>query len=243
VASTTAAERRVASPDKSLNIIVSDEQGLRYRVEIIGKAPNPFRATVGLRIDPAALDSGVEFRLEVELGSVPLSFHRAVEETVYETLGQGLFGWRVTDCTATLTHSGFWARPGSSAGDFRNLTPLIVMSALQQARTVVCEPIHRFHLEVPTDTLGPIRPALARLHAVPRTPIPRGSSYLVDGEIPAARVHELQQQLPGLTRGEGVLECAFDSYQPVHGTFPTRPRTDLNPLNRKEYLLHVLRRV
>ncbi|HZS90463.1 MAG TPA: GTP-binding protein [Chloroflexota bacterium] len=46
-----------------------------------------------------------------------------------------------------------------------------------------------------------------------------------------------------LTRGEGVLEYAFDRYEPVRGTIPTRPRSDHNPLNRKEYLLHVLRRV
>ena len=140
-----------------------------------------------------------------------------------------------------MTHSGFWPRPGSTAGDFRNLTPLVLMSALQQAGTMVCEPIHRFHLEVPTDTLGPILPALARLHAVPQTPALRGSSYALEGEIPAARVHELQLQLPALTRGEGVLECAFDSYQPVRGAIPTRPRSDHNPLNRKEYLLHVRR--
>jgi ribosomal protection tetracycline resistance protein len=59
--------------------------------------------------------------------------------------------------------------------------------------------------------------------------------------ISAAKVHELRQQLPALTRGEGVLETAFDRYQPVRGPIPTRPRTDHNPLNRKEYLLHVLR--
>jgi ribosomal protection tetracycline resistance protein len=46
-----------------------------------------------------------------------------------------------------------------------------------------------------------------------------------------------------LTRGEGVLECAFAHYQSVRGTVPTRPRTDHNPLDRKEYLLHVMRRV
>jgi ribosomal protection tetracycline resistance protein len=56
-------------------------------------------------------------------------------------------------------------------------------------------------------------------------------------------VHELQQQLPALTRGEGVLEFAFDSCQPVRATNPSRARTDHNPLNRKEYLLHVMRRV
>jgi ribosomal protection tetracycline resistance protein len=40
-----------------------------------------------------------------------------------------------------------------------------------------------------------------------------------------------------------VLECAFDRYQPVCGAIPTRPRTAHNPLDRKEYLLHVMRRV
>jgi ribosomal protection tetracycline resistance protein len=49
--------------------------------------------------------------------------------------------------------------------------------------------------------------------------------------------------LPALTRGEGVLESAFDRYQPVSGAVPARPRTDHNPLDRKEYLLHVMRRV
>jgi ribosomal protection tetracycline resistance protein len=71
----------------------------------------------------------------------------------------------------------------------------------------------------------------------------RASLYMLEGEIPAARVHELQQQLPALTGGEGVLECAFDRYEPGRGAIPTRPRSDYNPLNRKEYLLRVVRRV
>lgn len=67
---------------------------------------------------------------------------------------------------------------------------------------------------------------------------------MLEGRIPVARVHELQQRLPGLTRGEGELECAFDHYAPVvGGALPDRPRTDLNPLDRKEYLLNVTRRV
>jgi ribosomal protection tetracycline resistance protein len=117
------------------------------------------------------------------------------------------------------------------------------MDALKQAGTVVCEPIHRFHLQIPSDMFGTTVSALARLRAVPQTQEMRGSSYILEGEVPATRVHELQQQLPALTRGEGLVECEFDSYRPVHGNAPTRPRTDYNPLNRKEYLLHVIRRV
>ena len=66
---------------------------------------------------------------------------------------------------------------------------------------------------------------------------------MLEGEIPAARVHELRQRLPGLTRGEGVLEAVFGHYQPVRGAPPSRPRTDRNPLDRKTYLLNLTRRV
>jgi ribosomal protection tetracycline resistance protein len=207
------------------------------------KAPKPFLATVGLRIEPAPNDTGVEFRLEVDLGSLPLSFHKAVEDTVHETLRQGLYGWRVTDCTVTMTHSVRLRHfPTSTAADHRNLTPLVVMSALMQAGTVVCEPIHRFQLQAPADTLGPLLPVLARLGAVPEPPAQNGSSFTLEGAIPAARVHELRLRLPKLSRGEGVLECTFDRYEPVRGSVPMRPRSDHNPLNREEYLLHIARR-
>ena len=66
--------------------------------------------------------------------------------------------------------------------------------------------------------------------------------YLLEGEIPAAEVHELTQQLPALTHGEGVLESAFGRYQPVSGPIPTRTRSDHDPLDRKQYLLRVVRR-
>ena len=210
---------------------------------------NPFLATLGLRLDPAPIGSGIEFRLAVDVRLVPIYIYKTVgtfvdhmEQYVRETLQEGLFGWQVTDCTVTVTDCGYRA-PGTTTADFRKLAPLVLMSALREAGTTVYEPMHRFHLEIPADTFGATLPVLARLHAVAQTQEMRGSSYMLEGEIPAAHVHELQQLLPALTRGEGVLECAFDRYQPVVGTNPTRPRTDHNPLDRKEYLLHVMRRV
>ena len=239
---------------ESTTVCIERPAGTGAAAEAIGTGPNPFLATVGLRIEPAAVGSGVEFRIEAELGSMPLAFFRAVEDTVRETLQQGIHGWGVTDCTVAMTHSGYLGKHGlghqyfnksmSSTGeDFRRLTPLVLMSALQQAGTVVCEPIHRFRLDLPADTLGAVLPVLARLRAVLRTPAARGSWYLLEGELPAARVHELQRELPAVTRGDGVLECAFDHYQPVRGPVPTRPRTDHNPLDREQYLLHVMLRV
>ena len=233
---------------ESTTICVERPAGTGASAEFMDSGRHPFRASVGLRLEPAAIDSGVRFGLEVELGSMPFSFLKAVEETVYQTLRQGLYGWQVTDCTVTMTHSAYtppppfgWSKWSSAAGDFRNLTPLVLMSALKQAGTRVYEPLHRFRLEIPADTLGPVMGVLARLRGVPRGSSVRDSFCLVEGEVPAAQVHALQLELPALTRGEGVLECAFGCYQPVAGPIPVRPRSGRNPLNRQEYLLQVSR--
>ena len=103
---------------ETTTICVERPAGSGAAYEIIDKAPNPFLATVGLRVDPAPAGSGVVFRLEVELGSLPYAFVKAVEETVHETLRQGLYGWQVTDCTVTMTHSGYWPRQSHSHGTF-----------------------------------------------------------------------------------------------------------------------------
>lgn len=76
------------------------------------------------------------------------------------------------------------------------------------------------------------------LHAISAT---SDSWCTVAGDIPVSQVHELRQQLPPLTRGEGVMESSFDRYQPVHGPVPARMRTDDNPLNREEYLHRLTR--
>ena len=229
--------------------------GTGAAVEFIKKDANPFLATVGLRVAPGPVGSGVRFGLEVELGAMPYAFFKAVEDTVRETLGQGLHGWRVTDCAVTMTHSGYWPRQShahqgfdksmsSTGADFRGLTPLVLVEALRRAGSQVYEPMHRFRVEAPADTLAALLPVLAALRAVPRTTETQGALCVLEGVVPAAQVHGLERQLPGLTRGEGEWESAFDHYAPVaHGIVPERARTDHNPLNRKEYLLNVTRRV
>ena len=225
--------------------------------EILHAPGNPFLATLGIRIDPAPPGTGTAVRIEVGHQSIPLyiykskeNFAAAMEQYISRTLQQGLHGWQVTDCTVSLIRSQYSVPDGppstrgplSGPQDFRKLTPLVVMAALRRAGTVVCEPVHRFRLETPADTLTGLLPVLARLHAVPAVAATRGSWCTLEGDIPVTRVHELRQQIPSLTRGEGVMESSFDRYEPVRGPVPTRPRTGENPLNREEYLRGATRR-
>ena len=221
-------------------------------VERIKEEPNPFLATVGLRVEPTQPGSGVHYTREVAVhGTMPAAFFRAVEDTVHATLRHGLRGWQVIDCSVTLTDTGYYPRQShahqgfskamSSTGeDFRRLTPLVLMSALEEAGTVVCEPIHRFRLDVPADTLAVVFSALGRLGALAQTPTVGDTWTTIEGEIRVAGVQELQRSLASLTRGEGVAEFWFDRYAPVTADPPPAGRrTDANPLDRREYLLRL----
>ena len=95
----------------------------------------------------------------------------------------------------------------------RSRTPIVLLEALRRAGTTVYEPLHRFALEFPADTLAPVLPVLGRLGAVPEMPVLRDDGFLLEGTIPAQNVYALQQLLPGLTRGEGVIESAFERYE------------------------------
>ena len=48
------------------------------------------------------------FGLEVELGSMPYAFIKAVEETVRETLGQGIHGWQIPDARVVIHNHPYY---------------------------------------------------------------------------------------------------------------------------------------
>jgi ribosomal protection tetracycline resistance protein len=231
-------------------IYVERPIGMGEAIEMLHADSNPFLATIGMRVDPAPDGSGVDFRLRVDPRTVPLYLYKTLEgfekrmgEYVHQTLREGLFGWQVTDCLVTMTKciysipDGPPSRrgPPSTAADFRKLTPIVLMQALERATTAVCEPVARVRVEVPTDSTGALMPALARLGAAVETSSVHGDFSVVMTVLPAARAHDLQRQLPRLTGGEGVLESTFAGYQPVSGDQPTRRRTTANPLNLAEY--------
>ncbi|MGE1127576.1 tetracycline resistance ribosomal protection protein [Bacillus wiedmannii] len=214
--------------------------GVGNSVEVMGEKTNPFYATIGFKIERGELNSGITYKLDVELGSLPLAFHKAIEDTVFQTLKQGLYGWEVTDIIVTLTHTGY-ASPVTTASDFRNLTPLVLMDALKQAETCVYEPINEFELTVPENAISTAMYKLAAIPATFREPILSNNSYQLTGSLPVAKTENFKRMLHSFTEGESIFTTKPSGYTKLKAPFPTRKRVDYNPLNRKEYLLHVLR--
>jgi ribosomal protection tetracycline resistance protein len=202
--------------------------GVGNALEIIGHG---FDATVGLRVEPG---TGARYRIGIEYGVLPLAFHRAIEESVQQSLAQGIHGWPVAGITVTLTHSGF--APYTTPGHFRELVPHVLAQALAEAGTRVYEPCHHFELDVPADRFGPITAHLAHLGARIDTTVATTGGWRVTGELPARLVYGFQQLLPGLSNGEGLWSSVPRGDRAVSGRPPRRARTDGNPFDRVEYL-------
>jgi ribosomal protection tetracycline resistance protein len=208
--------------------------GTAYRE--IGAPDNLWAAAVGFRVAPIA--EGIEYNLEVELGGLPRAFHTAIEETVRQTLHQGLYGWEIPNCRIDLTHTAYIS-PVTVAADFRRLVPLVLLQAVADAGTTVLEPVNHFELDIPADSVARVLSLLSESRGlVEQTTLQEDRAHL-EGTIPAATTHPFETHLPGQTHGEGILTPVSTSYRPVPGTPPSRSRTDGNPLNQKQYVLHL----
>ena len=215
--------------------------------DLIRQNGNPYLAGIGLRVEAAPVGHGVRFSPGVERGNLPPAFIAATEEGVRNGLRQGLHGWEVTDCTITMTASAYFPRQSkphqkfdksisSVAGDFRHLAPVVLMAALREAGTSVCQPIDRFELELPALANQPVAALLGRLGSVVLDVTASPGYTTLAGHLPSARLPDLASRLPDLTGGEGVLITRFDHHAPATGTTPpSRRRRGPDPADRDEW--------
>jgi ribosomal protection tetracycline resistance protein len=220
-------------------ICIERPLGRASALEILQSDGHPYSATVGLRVEPGPAGSGLSFRLDFDPRLIPLYIYKtaghfadAMTQYVAHALEKGRYGWQVTDCVVTMDECNYYIgdgpakrvlpTPRTTAADFRKLTPVVLTEALRRAGTVVCQPMARVRLELPPARMGDVLAALARLGAATETPLLDAELAVVTAMLPTAQVRGLQEQLPGLTGGEGVLDAGFGGYEPIPGSFPRR---------------------
>jgi ribosomal protection tetracycline resistance protein len=113
---------------------------------------------------------------------------------------------------------------------------LVLANALSAAQTVVCEPVDHFRLEIPTGSLNGILTLLAKSGATTKESVIAEGVARVEGKIASAMVQSFQQQMPGLSSGEGILECAFNHHAPTASPYRARKRSGADPYDRADYL-------
>jgi ribosomal protection tetracycline resistance protein len=226
---------------ETTTIYIERPVGTGSALALLTDDANRYSATIGLRVDPAPAGSGIAFRLDIDTRLIPVHIYKTVDgfsqrmdQYVERTLQEGLYGWQVADCVVTMTDCDYYVGDGprkptrptekTTAVHFRKLTPIVLRRALEQARTVVCDPNMRVHIETPASTVGAVVAATTRRGGTLEPLSVRGDLATVEAIVSAARVQDLQRALSSVTGGDAAVETSFAGYAPISGSAPIRHR-------------------
>ena len=199
---------------------------------------NPFRAGVGIKISPLLKGSGVKYFSEVSYGDLSKTFQNAVEEAVFNTLKQGLLGWEVTDIKVTFTYSNYDSVT-STPSAFRDLTPMVLMEALNKAKTDLLEPLYDFSLKANKCVLGKAISDLKSLRASISVPTIDGENFLLKGLIPADTSKKYKTKVASYTEGKGIFITNFSYYEKIPLKLgKVKEKIGIDPLNKDMYILY-----
>lgn len=197
---------------------------------------NPFRAEVGIMIEPLGEGEGLKYISQVSTGSLPKTFQNAIEESVYNTCKQGLLGWEVTDLKVTLVH-GIFDSVTSTPADFRNLTPMVLMEALNKAGTFLMEPLYEFSLKIPISSSGRVMSDLQKMRADVNNISAEEEDIYIEGLIPVNTSKKYTIELNSYTEGKGIFLTKFHGYTKVPLYLgQCREKAKIDPLNKKMYI-------
>jgi ribosomal protection tetracycline resistance protein len=196
----------------------------------------PFEAAIGITIEPLPLGSGVQYETKVNYGYLYASFQNAVREGLLHTLHHGLYGWEVTDCKITLQ----WAKYSSvtsTPADYRNIAPVAVIRALNDAGTELMEPMLTYTLTVPADMAGRATYDLNMMHATMYGMTAQGNEITYSGQVSLEASKLYSQAVAAYTKGTGVFTVRQNGYALFTGDKGTVINKGCELPNAEKYLL------
>ncbi|MCL2855048.1 MAG: TetM/TetW/TetO/TetS family tetracycline resistance ribosomal protection protein [Defluviitaleaceae bacterium] len=209
---------------------------------LIYRSGTPFAAGAGLRIEPLARGSGLQYTSEISLGDLAKTFQNAVEEAVMETCKKGVYGWEITDVKIAFDYADYDSVM-STPSDFRNLIPLLLMEAFAAASMMLLEPYLHFELRAPAQSTSKALGDLQRMHAAieQTTTLPDADDDFIriTGTIPADTCRDYGAKIGGYTEGRGVWVTKFQGYKDMPFD-PTKVNEDEINLaaNKALYLMY-----
>ena len=201
--------------------------------------PNPFWASIGLSVTPLPLGSGVKYESRVSLGYLNQSFQNAVMDGIRYGLGQGLYGWNVTDCKICFEY-GLYYSPVSTPADFRSLAPIVLEQALKKSGTQLLEPYLSFTLYAPREYLSRAYHDAPKYCATIETAQVKKDEVVFTGEIPARCIQAYRTDLAFYTNGQSVCLTELKGYQAAVGKPVIQPR---RPNSRLDKVRHMFQKV
>ncbi len=144
---------------------------------------------------------------------IPNSFIPAVEKGVLEAMGRGRpRGYPVKDVRVTLV-DGSYHTVDSSEVAFKLAGQIAMKKALEQADSVLLEPIMLVTLSVPEASVGDVIGDLNGRRGRPQGMEPVGGMTEIKAEVPMAEMLTYAPDLRSITGGQGDYTMEFLRYE------------------------------
>jgi elongation factor G len=156
---------------------------------------------------------GLVFEEKIFGGSVPKSFHPAVEKGLQDAIHKGvLAGYPVVNLKATLV-DGSYHDVDSSEMAFRLAARLAYKNGLPQASPVLLEPISTVEIHIPDDFLGDIMGDMNKRRGRIMGINPDSDGQVVMAEVPTSEMAKYATDLKSMTQGRGWYTIQFARYE------------------------------
>jgi elongation factor G len=148
-------------------------------------------------------------------GSVPKSYHPAVEKGLQDAISKGvLAGYPVVNLKATLV-DGSYHDVDSNEMSFRLAARLAYRTGLPQADPILLEPISAVDVYIPDQYLGDIMGDMNRRRGRIMGIAPQEEIQKVSAEVPTSEMASYATDLRSMTQGRGWYVIDFARYEPA----------------------------
>ncbi len=167
---------------------------------------------VWIEFEPGEED-GLTFVEKIFGGSVPKSYHPAVEKGLQDAISKGvLAGYPVVQLKATLV-DGSYHDVDSSEMAFKLAARVAYKNGLPQASPVLLEPISRVEIHIPETNLGDIMGDMNKRRGHIMGINPDSDSQVVVAEVPTSEMMRYATDLKSMTQGRGWYTISFARYE------------------------------
>lgn len=168
---------------------------------------------VWIEFEPYPEAERLLFEEKIFGGSVPKSYHPAVEKGLEEAIETGvLAGYPVVQLKATLV-DGSYHDVDSSEMAFKLAAHLAYKNAMSQANPVLLEPISEVKIWVPEQHLGDIMSDLNKRRGRILGMEPKNEVQVITAEVPSSEIARYATDLRSMTQGRAWFGQRFSRYE------------------------------
>jgi len=200
--------------------------------------PKPCWAVVKLQADPLPRGSGFQYESAVHVSVLQHRYQNHVATAVRSAIKQGRLGWEVTDVKFTLI-DGEDHKFHTHPMDFFLATPIAVMKALDDAGSVLLEPLVKLRLTADETFISRIIGDIIGMRGEFDSPVISNGKVTLEAIVPVSASMDYYIKFSSLTSGRGIISSDFHSYKECPLELgATATRRGIDPLDRDKWILH-----